>query len=100
MDLVGMCIAVEYSFGRVYGVGYDNYLGDVIDGACLVDTTSDSKEFSFRTCDKGSMMNCFDNRSVKQMDMRYGGSDIILDTCVSNNESCMMFGRATKRHFV
>ena len=100
MDLVGMCIAVEYSFGRVYEVGYDNYLGDVIDGACLVDTASDNKEFSFRACDKGSVMNCFDNRSVKQMDMRYGGSDIILDTCISNNESYMMFGRATKSHFV
>ena len=100
MDLVGMCITVEYSFGRVYGVGYDNYLGDVIDGTHLVDTASDSKEFSFRTCDKGSVMNCFDNQSVKRMDMRYGGSDIILDTCVSNNESCMMFGRATKRHFI
>ena len=65
MDLVGMCIAVEYSFGCVYGVGYDNYLGDVIDGARLIDTASDSKEFSFCTCDKGSMMNCFDNRLVK-----------------------------------
>jgi len=96
MDLVGMYIAVKYSFGRVYGVGYDNYLADVIDGAHLVDPASDSKEFSFRTCDKESVMNYFDNRSVKQMDMRYGGSDIILDTCVSNNESCMMFGRATK----
>ena len=100
MDLVGMCIADEYSFGHVYGVGYNNYLGDVINGAHLIDTTSDSKEFSFHTCDKGSVMNCFDNRSVKRMDMRYGGSDIILDTCVSNNESCMMFGRATKSHFI
>ena len=100
MDLVGMCIAVEYSFGHMYGVSDDNYLGDVIDGACLIDTTFDSKEFSFRTCDKGSVMNCFDNRSVKRMDMQYGGSDIILDTCVSNNKSCMMFGRATKSHFI
>jgi len=76
MDLVGMCITVKYSFGHVYGVSYNNYLGDVIDGTHLVDTTSDSKEFSFCACDKGSVMNCFDNWSVKQMDMRYGGSDI------------------------
>jgi len=100
MDLVEMCITVEYSFGHVNGVGYDNYLEDVIDSARLVDTASDSKEFSFHTCDKGSVMNCFDNRLVKRMDMRYGGSDIILDTCISNNESCMMFGRAMKSHFV
>ena len=52
MDLVGMCIAVEYSFGHMYGVSDDNYLGDVIDGACLIDTISDSKEFSFCTCIK------------------------------------------------
>ena len=65
MDLVGMCIVVEYSFGRVYGVSYNNYLGDVIDSAHLIDTASDSKEFSFCTCDKGSMMNCFDNQLVK-----------------------------------
>ena len=65
MDLVGMCIAVEYSFGCMYRVGYNNYLGDVIDGAHLIDTASDSKEFSFHTCDKGSVMNCFDNRSIK-----------------------------------
>jgi len=99
MDLVGMCIAVKYSFGHVYGVSYDNYLGDVVDGARLVDTASDSEEFSFRACDKGSVMNCFDNRSVKRMDTQYGGSDIILDTCISNNKSCMMFGRVTKSHF-
>jgi len=84
----------------VYGVGYDNYLGDIIDGTRLVDTASDSKEFSFCTCDKGSVMNCFDNWMVKRMGMRYGGSDIILDTCIGNNESCMMFRRATKSHFV
>ena len=100
MDLIRMSIAVEYSSGCMYGVGYDNDFGDIINSAHLIDTTSNSKEFSFRTCDKGSVMNCFDNRSVKQMDMRYGGSDIILDTCVSNNESCMMFGRATKSHFI
>jgi len=69
MDLVGMYITVEYSFGHVYGVGYDNYLGDIIDGTRLVDTTFDSKEFSFCTCDKGSVMNCFDNWLVKRMDM-------------------------------
>ena len=65
MDLVGMCVTVKYSFGCMYGVSYDNYLGDVIDGVCLIDTAFDSKEFSFRTCDKGSVMNCFDNQSIK-----------------------------------
>ena len=100
MDLIRMCTAVEYSSGHVYGVSYDNYFGDVIDGACLIDTASNSKKFSFRTCDEGSMVNCFDNRSIEQMDMRYGGSNILLDASISNHESGMRFGRATKSHFI
>ena len=100
MDLIRVSIAVEYSFSYVYGVGYGNDFGGIINGAHLIDTASNSKEFSFHTCDEGSVMNCFDNQSVKRMGMQYGGSDIILDTCVSNNESCMMFGRATKSHFI
>jgi len=69
MDLIRVSIAVEYSFSRVYGVGYDNDFGGIINGAHLIDTASNSKEFSFRTCDEGSMMNCFDNRSIEQMDV-------------------------------
>jgi len=53
----------------VYGVGYDNNFGGIINGARLIDTASNSKEFSFRTCDEGSVMNCFDNWSIEQMDV-------------------------------
>ena len=65
MDLIRMSIAVEYSSGYVYGVVYDNDFGDIINSARLIDTTSNSKEFSFRTCDEGSVMNCFDNQSIE-----------------------------------
>ena len=95
-----MSITVEYSSGHVYGVSYDNDFGDVINSARLIDTASNSKEFSFRTCDEGSVMNCFDDRSIERMDVRYEGSDIFLDASISNYESSMRFGRTTKSHFI
>ena len=95
-----MSITVEYSSGHVYRVSYDNDFGDVINSARLIDTASNSKEFSFRTCDEGSVMNCFDDRSIERMDVRYEGSDIFLDASISNYESSMRFGRTTKSHFI
>ena len=65
MDLIRMGIIVKYSFGRVDRVGYDNDFGDIVDGACLIDTASDSKKFSFCTCYEGSMVNCFDNWAIE-----------------------------------
>ena len=100
MDLIRVSIAVEYSFSRVYGVGYDNDFGGIINGARLIDTASNSKEFSFHTCDEGSMMNCFDNRSIERMDVRYGGGDIFLDASVGNYESRVRIRRTTKSHFI
>ena len=65
MDLIRMSIAVEYSSGHMYGVGYNNDFGDIINSARLIDTASNSKEFSFCTCDEGSMMNCFGNQLIE-----------------------------------
>ena len=100
MDLIRMSIAVKYSSGHMYGIGYNNNFGDVINSAHLIDTASNSKEFSFRTCDKGSMMNCFDDWSIEQMDVRYGGSNIFLDASISNYKSSVRFGRTMKSHFI
>ena len=52
MELVGVGFAVENFLSGVYGIGYDYDLGDIIDGAGLVDTTSDCKQFSFGACYK------------------------------------------------
>ena len=95
-----MSVAVKYSFDHVDRVSYNNYFGDIIDSACLIDTTSDSKEFSFRTCNKGSIMDCFDNWAVEQMDVQYGCYDIILNTSIGNHKSGMRIGRAMKNYFV
>ena len=64
MDLIWMRIVIKDSFGRVDRVGYDNNFGDIVDGACLIDTVSNSEKFSFRTCNEGSMMNRFDNWTI------------------------------------
>ena len=60
VDLVRMGSTVKYFLGHMNRVGYNNNFGNIIDGACLIDTASDSKKFNFHTCYEGSMMNCFD----------------------------------------
>jgi len=60
VDLVRMGSTVKYFLGRMNRVSYNDDFGDIIDGACLIDTASDRKKFSFHTCYEGSMMNCFD----------------------------------------
>ena len=59
-----MRTVIKNPFGRMDRVGYDNNFGDIIDGAHLIDTTSDSKQFSFYTSNERSMMNCFGNWSI------------------------------------
>ena len=60
VDLVRMGSTVKYFLGHMDRVSYNDDFGDITNGACLIDTASDSKKFSFYTCYKGSMMNCFD----------------------------------------
>ena len=81
-------------------VSYDNDFGDIIDGARLIDTTSDSKQFCFRTCYKGSVMNCFDKWSIEWVYVRNRCSDIILDAGVGDHEGSVRFRRALKNYFV
>ena len=43
MNLEGISIAIKDFLSRVNRVGYDNNLGDIVDGASLIYATSDSK---------------------------------------------------------
>ena len=65
MDLIWVRIAIESPFGHMDRVSYDNDFGDIIDRVHLIDTASDSKQFCFCTCYKGSVMNCFDKWSIE-----------------------------------
>ena len=57
VDLIRMGSTVEYFLSCMNGVGYNDDFGNITNGACLIDTASDSKKFSFRTCYEGSIMN-------------------------------------------
>jgi len=48
MNLEGMNIAIEDFLSHVNRVGYNNDLGDIVDGASLIYATSDSKQLHLR----------------------------------------------------
>jgi len=60
MNLKRMRFATEDCSSHMDRVSYNNNLGDVVDGARLINTTSDSKQLCLRACYKGSMVNRFD----------------------------------------
>ena len=70
---------------RMDGVSYDDDLGDIIGSTCLVDTASDSEEFSFSTCYERSMVNSLDERLIGNMYMRNGCSNIVLDASIHDH---------------
>ena len=72
--------------GHMDGVSYDDDFGDVIGSACLVDTASDSEEFSFSTCYERSMVNSLDERLIGNMYMRNGCSNIVLDASICDHD--------------
>jgi len=55
-----MRFATEDCSSHIDRVGYNNNLGDVVDGARLINATSDSKQLCLYACYKGSMVNRFD----------------------------------------
>ena len=69
MELVGVGFAVKNFLSSMHGIGYDYDLGDTIDGAGLVDTTSDCKQFSFSACHKRSMVNSLGERVIHYVDV-------------------------------
>ena len=58
---------------------------DVRDVVGLVDYVFDCKELGFSGSDVDYMVNCFDDQSVVQVDMWYGGSNIISYTSIWDN---------------
>ena len=51
------------------GVSDNNDFGNILFAASLVNATSNSKEFSFCTGDKGCMMNCLDQRVIMNVNV-------------------------------
>ena len=69
VNLEGVDIAIKDFLGCIDEVSYDDNLGDVIKGAGLVYTASDSKQLCFSCSYKGRMMNCFDKRLICRVDI-------------------------------
>ena len=60
---------------------YTRYVGS------LIDTAFNGKKLSLGRYNISCMMDSFDNRSVSNMDVSNGHSNIILDTCIQDDES-------------
>ena len=69
MELVGVAFIVKIFLSSVNGISYDYDLGDTIDGAGLVNTTPDCKQFCFSACHKQSMVNGLGKRAIYYVDM-------------------------------
>jgi len=65
VKLERMRFAIENFLCHVNGISYNDDLGDIIDGAGLVDTTPDSKQFRLCACHEQSMVNCFGERTIR-----------------------------------
>ena len=82
MELVGVGFIVKNFFSCMNGIGYDYDLGDTIDGAGLVDTTPDCKQFCFSACHKRSMVNGLGERAIRYMDVRDQCSNVVFDASI------------------
>ena len=86
VDLILVRAIIKDFLGRMDGVGYDDDFGDIISSACLVDTASNSEEFSFSTCYERSMMNSLDEQLIGNMYMRNGCGNIVLDASIRDHD--------------
>ena len=69
MELIRMGFTIKYLLCRVDGIGDDDDFGYILFTACLIDTTSNSKEFCFSTSDKCCVMNCLSQKMITYMYM-------------------------------
>jgi len=60
VNLERMKFVIEDFLYCMYRVHYDDYFGDVFNGTCLIDTTSDGEQLHLCACYKQSVMDCFD----------------------------------------
>ena len=60
VNLKRMGFATEDFLCHMDRVRYNDYFGDIFNGTCLIDTTSDSKQLRLHACYKQSVMDCLD----------------------------------------
>ena len=91
---------VEDFLGCMDWVHDNNNLGDIVIGGCLIDTASDSEEFSLHTCYVDSMVKCFYNRIVTNINVCNRYSHIVLDASICDNKSRRWIVWRFKGYFV
>jgi len=85
VDLILVRAIIKDFLGHMDGVGYNDDFGNIIGSACLVDTTSDNKEFSFSTCYERSVVDSLDEQLIGNMYIRDGCSNIVLDASIHDH---------------
>ena len=71
---------VKYLSCSIDRVSYNNDFKNILKMCCLVDTVSNSKEFSFYACNVNSMMKHFDNQFIVDVYMCNWGGHVVFDT--------------------
>ena len=100
MKLERVEFTVENFLCSVYGISYDYDLRDDIIGVGLVDTTPDCKQFCFSTCHVRSMMDYFDERAIRYVNVRDQCSNVVFDASICYHEGSLGQGRVAKNHVV
>ena len=62
------------------GIRDNNDFRYVLEIGCLINTASDSKEFSFSASNVDCMVKSFDDQPIVNMNMRYRQCNIVFDT--------------------
>ena len=85
MELIWMGTVFKDFLSSMYWVSNDDYLGNIISAACLIDTASNSKKLCFSTCDVHGMMDRLYQRMVVYMYMGYRCSNVVFDASICYN---------------
>ena len=91
--LEGMQQRTEDFFPSIKGVCDDNYSWYIFRIHGLINSVSDSKEFSFSAYNIWSMIESFDNWFVMDVNIRDRCSNIIFDTSISDYESLSWYSQ-------
>ena len=84
-----MGFTIKYLLCCMDEIGDDDDSGYILFATCLIDATSNSKEFCFSTSDECCIMNYLSQRMIAYMYMQYRCSNVVLDASICYNDGCM-----------
>jgi len=84
----------------IYSACNNDYVGDFWDLNSLVDTISNSKQFSFHRSDTNYMMYHFIDRIWEWMDVHDWHNNVVLDDSIWNYSNRIGIGQGVKNFFI